>query len=129
MYVCMYLCTICMYVCMYVSLCLSYTLTSFATLHFPSIYAHFSFVRNYGAFTSLSPCTCSLSLCCSEHEASHLFNFPEAPPFPLPPQNKVLFIYIPVSLTLWKTSGALVLGGAPSVCPVCCVPCCPHAEF
>jgi hypothetical protein len=103
-----------------VCLCLSYALTSFATFHFPSIYAHFSFIPNYGTFLSLSPCTCSLSLFCSEHEASHLFNFPEAPLFFLLPQNKLLFIYIPVSLTLWKTSGALVLGGAPSLLFVVC---------
>ena len=111
---------VCVCACVSLSLSVTYTFTSFATFDFPSVYAHFSFLHNYVAFLSLSPCTCSLSLCCSDHEASHLFNFPETPPFPLPPQNKVLFIYIPVSLTLWKTNGALVLGGTPSLLFVVC---------
>jgi hypothetical protein len=43
------------------------------------------------------------------------FQFPRSSSFSLPLQNNVLFIYIPVSLTLWQNSGALVLGGAPSL--------------
>jgi hypothetical protein len=113
----------CMYVCLYVFHILLLLLRLFTFLQF----MHFFVRPQIQTFRSLSPCTCSLPLCCSEHEASHLFNFPEAPPFPLPPQNKVLFIYIPVSLTLWETSGAFAWRS--SVSPVCCVLCCPHAQL
>jgi hypothetical protein len=103
--------------------CVSFAYSSFlCDCSLSSHFAHLPSVRIVVSFRSPPLCTCCLSLCCSEHQTRHLFNFPEAPPFPLPLQNNVLFIYIPVSLTLWQTSGAPVLGGAPSplfvVCPV-----------